>query len=211
MPVPDDVSEMEGFVRGRIAVNHNSVLEHAGFSVDFTVNRAISHQLVRHRIASYTMESQRYCAYNKDKFGNKVTFIIPEFIQTYFDANGLKSDSFTVVYDCELEQFNGLYFDNGDSVEIDSLEVLSYLGALADAERSYLNAVKSMPAEVARGLLPNATKTSIVMTCNMAEWRHIFNLRALDKTGKADIQMKEVMVPLLNECKKRFPVFFNDL
>ena len=54
-------------------------MEHAGFTVKFTCDRGISHQIVRHRIASYSQESTRYCNYSNAKFGSELTFILPVF------------------------------------------------------------------------------------------------------------------------------------
>lgn len=65
------------FVRRLIASGHHSVLEHVSLSVRFTVDRGVSHEIVRHRIASYSQESTRYCNYSKDKFGNEITVIRP--------------------------------------------------------------------------------------------------------------------------------------
>ena len=56
-------------------------LTHCDVTVRFVVDRGISHELVRHRPASFAQESTRYCNYGKDKFGGKITFIIPEFFQ----------------------------------------------------------------------------------------------------------------------------------
>lgn len=55
------------------------VLRHRYLSVKFIVNRAVTHELVRHRPCSFLQESQRYCRYSQDKFGNQVTFIRPLF------------------------------------------------------------------------------------------------------------------------------------
>lgn len=60
-----------------IEMGHLSVLEHSYISVLFICDRATSHELVRHRLMSFTQESQRYCNYSKDRFGNNVTFIQP--------------------------------------------------------------------------------------------------------------------------------------
>lgn len=54
-------------------------LTHCDVTVRFVVDRGISHELVRHRVASFAQESTRYCNYSKDKFGSQLTFIIPEF------------------------------------------------------------------------------------------------------------------------------------
>ena len=55
------------------------MIEHSSLSVKFIVDRGVSHELVRHRIASFAQESTRYCNYSKDKFDNGVTFIKPLF------------------------------------------------------------------------------------------------------------------------------------
>lgn len=68
------------FVERLIASGHESVLEHQSFSVRFVTDRGVSHELVRHRLASFSQESTRYCNYSKDKFNNEVTFIIPTFL-----------------------------------------------------------------------------------------------------------------------------------
>ncbi|WP_310600951.1 FAD-dependent thymidylate synthase [Desulfobulbus sp.] len=52
---------------------------HRFLAVKFIVNRAVTHELVRHRPCSFLQESQRYCRYSADKFGNEVTFIKPVF------------------------------------------------------------------------------------------------------------------------------------
>lgn len=65
------------FVSMLIRNEHESVLEHVSFSVKFIVDRGISHEIVRHRIASYSQESTRYCNYSKDKFENQISVIEP--------------------------------------------------------------------------------------------------------------------------------------
>ncbi len=67
------------FVEGIIKRGHESVLEHVSISVRIICDRGVSHEIVRHRIASYSQESTRYCCYNKEKFGGQITFIKPCF------------------------------------------------------------------------------------------------------------------------------------
>lgn len=67
------------FVRGLIKHGHEAMIEHASMTVRFTVDRGVSHEIVRHRIASFAQESTRYCNYSQDKFGNELTFIKPFF------------------------------------------------------------------------------------------------------------------------------------
>ena len=65
--------------------------------------------------------------------------------------------------------------------------------------------------EQARAVLPLSTKTELVMTANMREWRHFFKLRAAGVTGKPHPQMLEVTVPLLGELKEYMPELFGDI
>ena len=59
----------------------NLLIKHRHIAVKFYINRAISHEIVRHRSCSYLQESQRYCRYGGSKFGNQVTFIKPLFFE----------------------------------------------------------------------------------------------------------------------------------
>jgi len=67
------------FVRNIIRSGHESVIEHETITVKVICDRGVTHEIVRHRIASYSQESTRYCNYSKDKFGQELTFIKPCF------------------------------------------------------------------------------------------------------------------------------------
>lgn len=69
------------FLSKRIAQGHESVLEHIAVTVKFVVDRGVSHELVRHRLASYTQESTRYCNYARGDFHGDITFIKPLFFK----------------------------------------------------------------------------------------------------------------------------------
>ena len=69
------------FVKNIISRGHEAMLEHSILSVKFICDRGISHELVRHRLASFAQESTRYCNYSKDKFGNEITVIKPYFFE----------------------------------------------------------------------------------------------------------------------------------
>lgn len=71
-----------GMLKTLIEKNHESVLEHEKLTMIFIIDRGVSHELVRHRIASYSQESTRYCNYSKDKFGKEITVIEPIFFDT---------------------------------------------------------------------------------------------------------------------------------
>lgn len=69
----------EKFIKRIIASGHESVLEHEKLTIKFICDRGVSHEIVRHRIASYSQESTRYCNYNKEQFGKELTLIRPFF------------------------------------------------------------------------------------------------------------------------------------
>lgn len=75
----DNITEAscEKFVAGIIKRGHEAVIEHASFTVKFVVDRGVSHEIVRHRMASYCQESTRYCNYAGKKFGEEITVISP--------------------------------------------------------------------------------------------------------------------------------------
>ena len=77
----DKISELsaEKFIKNILKRGHESVIEHEKITVRIVCDRGVTHEIVRHRIASYSQESTRYCNYSADKFGNEITFIKPCF------------------------------------------------------------------------------------------------------------------------------------
>lgn len=71
----------DAFLRHLIERGHTSMLEHEKISVRFVVDRGVSHEMVRHRLASFAQESTRYCNYSQERFGNEITVIKPSFFQ----------------------------------------------------------------------------------------------------------------------------------
>lgn len=71
----DTLEGKEKFIRNIIKSGHESVVEHFNITFRLTTDRGVTHQLVRHRIASYSQESTRYCNYSKNKFGTEIVVI----------------------------------------------------------------------------------------------------------------------------------------
>ena len=69
----------EEFIRDKIRRGHESILEHASVSVNIVCDRGVSHELVRHRLSSFSQESTRYCNYSGERFGEEIAFIQPFF------------------------------------------------------------------------------------------------------------------------------------
>lgn len=132
----------------------------------FICDRGVSHEFVRHRVFSFAQESQRYCNYNKDKFNNELTFIKPTWLDiptgdyTYWDGDWCDIDNMKI----QLPSDNGVA-DN-------------FLWCLNNAGMQYRLLInKGLKPQEARGVLPNATKTELVMTGFESDWEHFFELR----------------------------------
>jgi thymidylate synthase (FAD) len=172
----------EKFVRGIIKSGHHSVIEHESLSVKFICDRGVTHEMVRHRLAAYSQESTRYCNYGKDKFKNQVTYIIPVWSNI---PEGVYNDT----YICKT---------GGEQI---------WFNAMLNLEQDYLNLLNvGWVPQQARSILPNSLKTEIVMTCNVREWRHVFNLRT---SMAAHPQIVEVMKPLQQKLQEMVPVIFD--
>jgi len=87
----DDVSARK-FVKRILKAGHHSVIEHINITVKFICDRGVTHELVRHRLASYSQESTRYANYSKQKFDKQITVIEPLF----WDKN---SNEYSIWYD----------------------------------------------------------------------------------------------------------------
>ena len=73
--ITEDGESAKKFVGMLIRNGHEAMIEHSSLSVKFTVDRGVSHELVRHRIASFAQESTRYCNYSNNKFGGECAYI----------------------------------------------------------------------------------------------------------------------------------------
>ena len=71
----------EKFIAGIVKRGHEAVIEHYNITVKFICDRGVTHEIVRHRLASYCQESTRYCNYSSDKFGTEITVIKPCFLE----------------------------------------------------------------------------------------------------------------------------------
>ncbi len=183
--ITEDGESAKKMVKNLIDRGHEAMLEHSQLSVLFTVDRGVTHELVRHRIASFAQESTRYCNYSKDKFDNEISFIDIK--------NGMYLDA-------TCDNLNPKAFSDIYSIWVEALEF---------AERQYLKLIElGAPAQIARSVLPNSTKSNITLTANYREWRNFFKLRA---EAHAHPQMREVTYPLLLELKRNIPVIFDDI
>ena len=80
VPKTGEFEETKDFIRRLMKRKHEAMLEHSMLSVKFTCDRGISHEIVRHRLASFAQESTRWCNYGKERFGKEITVIEPPFL-----------------------------------------------------------------------------------------------------------------------------------
>lgn len=194
----------EDFIRNIIKRGHESVLEHISITARFICSRACSHQLVRHRLASFSQESMRFCAYNKDRFGNEITVIKPRcFKDVDFDHMAdikLFANSSPRLYS---SYYSVEKYDKRISEAVTEWQV-----AQMHCEESYFNLINGgYKPEDARGVLSQDTKTTVVMTANLREWRHVFNMRC-DSHAQAEI--RELCTDLLKQMHDKIPAVFDD-
>jgi len=173
------------FVEMIIKRGHESVLEHEKVSVRIVCDRGVSHEIVRHRLASYSQESTRYCNYD-----DIIEFVIPPWANIIPGpySEGRADDEYAKTLDCADRE---------------------WFWMMKEVENTYQTLLDNgWTPEKARSVLPNSLKTELVMTANLREWRHFFKLRT---SMAAHPQMREIAIPLLFEMQQLIPVVFDDI
>lgn len=149
---------------------HESILEHEKVSIRMICDIGAYKDLTRHRLASFSIESTRYCNYGKDKFDNQIKFMKP----------------------CHIDEGTEIYDEWKNSLE--------------NIEKSYLKMVDlgAKPDQL-RMILPHSTAAEVNMTCNLREWKHVFELRASKHAHPA---IRQLLIPLLLKFKEDMPEIF---
>jgi thymidylate synthase (FAD) len=188
----------ERFIRA-VVLQHGdwSVVGHVSASVEFLVDRGITHEIVRHRIASYTQESTRFVNYAKKM---PPSFIYP------------KPD---VECPCCLNDYDSDPTPDGKHVigyEVGKLNCrydTDWLEAIRAAETAYKRLLaKGWRPQEARSVFPNALSSKIIVTFNLRTWRHFFLMRT---SKEAHPQMRQVTIPLLAEFQRLVPILYEDI
>ena len=175
--------KIESFIDMLASIGHESVMEHVTFTFGIEgISRACSHQLVRHRIASYSQKSQRYV--NEDGF----EFItppaiadIPEAKEEYDRVIDIITESYSKIADMLTEKHKKALMDDG-----------------AD-EKTAAGKARKLANEDARFLLPNACETKIVVTMNV---RSLFNFFRHRCCNRAQWEIRDVANEMLRLCLK---------
>lgn len=194
----------EKFIRA-VVLGHGdwSVVEHVSVSVEFLVDRGITHELVRHRIASYTQSSTRFINYAK-KMPPTFVYPKPEVECEYCLAGS----------DREHGSFGGLgaFHTIGPEHDLSAVDCSyddDWWDAVAESEKRYQGLLaKGWRPQEARSVFPNALSSKIMVSANLRSWRQLFLMRT---SKEAHPQMRQVMIPLLAEFQRLIPVLYEDI
>lgn len=169
---PKSVSKMgePGIIGRWIKAGHESMLEMVDATFFVECSRVVTHELVRHRIASYQQESQRFVSYEHEDAES--LFVVPSKYEGH-PASSMMMYS----YDLDLKSYKMLI-------------------------------LTGVPKQDARYVLPNATRTRIIVKMNLREWRHVLRLRA---HSSAQPEMQEVAKAILSILLARYPEVFTDV
>lgn len=200
-----DEEKSRSFVEMLSSLGHESPMEHVSFTFGIDgISRACSHQLVRHRIASYSQQSQRYVD------GNSFGFVIPPAISECPQA--------MQAYNSAIEQQSRAYSAVRDALVCKSIKESEDGNLLSGTQDEIINAYKEINKkqcsafikkanEDARFILPNACTTSIVVTMNVRSLHNFFNHRCCNR---AQWEIRELAIEMLKLCRGVAPALFKD-
>ena len=165
------------------------------YTMRFTCSRAIAQELTRHRTFSFLMESQRYINYSKERHGGEITFIKPSWLNI---PTGIVYWHDGICWRVQQNENNSMEWFSVKPQEGFSKEeaqvASTYFDALSHAEKKYFFLLReNCQPQQARDVLPNATKTELIMTGFSSDWRHLMDLRLFGKTGAPHTDMVDLM------------------
>lgn len=182
--------KVEAFIKKLTDLGHQSPLEHCSFTFGIEgVSRSLTHQLVRHRIASYSQKSQRYVT------EGQFEYIIPPEIENIPEAKGLfikAMECDQMIYDNLVEILKEKHFHS----------IREYESNIKKAEQ----AAEKKAIEDARFVLPNACETKIIMTMNIRTLLHFFEERCC---MRAQWEIRKMADTMLDICKEIAPNIFS--
>lgn len=183
--------EIEKFLTILMNMGHYSPIEHATFTFAIEgVSRVLTHQLVRHRVASFSQQSQRYVS------ENNFDYIIPPNISQSQKANEIFIET--------MDNLQSSYCKLRELIQEDTANRLIKEGM---GEKKAIAAAEKIANEDARFVLPNACETKIVVSMNARELRHFFNQRCCER---AQWEIRELAYQMLKLVKEVAPILFKN-
>ena len=182
---------VENFIDKLMDLGHMSPVEHISFTFAIEgVSRTLTHQLVRHRLASYSQKSQRYVR------ANNYEYIIPPKIKN--NPKALE------IYERHMKHTIDAY---NELTEILIQEEYDRLIESGVDEKKAKSMSEKSSIEDARYVFPNACETKVVFTMNVRSLLHFFELRTCTR---AQWEIREVAIEMLRLCKEVAPTLFKD-
>lgn len=179
----DDLGSRQSYIQDRIQQGHESVIEHGSMTFYVRCSRILTHELVRHRLASYSQRSQRYVREGEMRFITPPELMFPD-----------------------LETAGIPHMQSDDVQTMLAERFIQHMTACWDLYAFYLH--HGVKPEIARYVLPGACETQIVCTFNFRELRHIIRLRT---SIRALPEMRVVARKVRNICKEHVPRVFEDI
>lgn len=177
----------EKHIKHLIEVGHGACLEHANFNfIMWNISRSLTHELVRHRLASYSQLSQRYVD------SSSVAFVVPPAIQEL----GKSSPEAYRMWIEHCERSRQVY------EELTSKLSEMYKDIESPTER------RKKARQAARSVLPNATETKIFVTMNARAVRHLIELRA---NSAADVEIRSLAMKVFRILQDKAPLFVHGI
>ena len=186
-----DEDKVESFLSFLMDLNHESPIEHVSFTFGVEgVSRTLTHQLVRHRIASFSQQSQRYVKLEQFEY------IIP--------PNILENEKAKELFVKAMEEDQKYY---NEITEILFEEHYSKYISKGLSEKESRSKAEKESIEDARYIFPNACETKIVFTMNARSLLNFFNLRCCNR---AQWEIRNLAISMLKEVKKVYPILFKN-
>ena len=186
--------QIDEFVNKLASMGHESPVEHVTFTFAIEgISRVTTHQLVRHRIASYSQQSQRYVKLKQFEY------IVPPEIEKIPAAKKV----FIETMERDQKAYDGLV----NILMEEKWRQYERLELTEKERKKILNKIEKEAIEDARYVFPNACETKIVVTMNVRSLLHFFNVRCCER---AQWEIREMATEMLKECKKVAPILFKN-
>lgn len=209
--------KVEKFVNHLADIGHESPFEHVSFTFAIEgISRCCTHQIVRHRIASYSQQSQRYVKLEQFEYIIPPEIEkIPEAKEIFIETMEKDQEAYDKLVDIliedimyneykhELELCQQKLIDNPDKYTEDTLDEDIFR---LDYKEKY-RAIEKQAIEDARYVFPNACETKIVVTMNVRSLLHFFNVRCCNR---AQWEIRQMADEMLKECRKVAPKLFKN-
>lgn len=184
-----DDESVNKFLNHLVSIGHESPIEHVSFTFAIEgVSRTLTHQLVRHRIASYSQQSQRYVKLDQFKY------IIPPVIK--------ESEEATKIFLKAMERNQS---DYDKLTQILSASAYDEYLKMGYSEKKALRSAEKKAIEDARYVFPNATETKIVVTMNARSLKNFFKHRCCER---AQWEIRELATEMLKIVRGVAPILF---